>query len=289
MEQVTSSIFPEEWTVHMFSYKKLKKACKAVAEGEHKSTEREREFVSLVCSEISKVHEFFLSKEEELVMAEFSTRARAQAAASSYDSASITAAASAVAQLHGELVMLENFFQLNFLSVVKGLKKHDKNVRDESARLRSPFLRSLMQQPWYSTEQLKQLISRCEEQFKNLRDATHRLSYSSHSGANVKLDRPLQALQGTDACSDTEEQVDRAQKAIEIWHSLEGAEALRDPLGEEQQQQQQRRHGAPNEDAPAFDEQLPRTISPQQNVELDGMEANEGLKFDESTRVDHTR
>jgi hypothetical protein len=64
---------------------------------------------------------------------------------------------------------------------------------------------------------------------------------------------------------------------------------LRDPLGEEQQQQQQRRHGAPDEDAPAFDEQLPRTISPQQNVEPDGMEANEGLKSDESTRVDLTR
>lgn len=52
-----------------------------------------------------------------------------------------------------------------FAALVKILKKHDKR---SSLSLRSPFLVSVLQQPFYSTEVLSQLIGKVEGRFRKL-------------------------------------------------------------------------------------------------------------------------
>ena len=52
---------------------------------------------------------------------------------------------------------------LNYTALVKILKKHDKR---SSLSLRSPFLVSVLQQPFYSTEVLSQLIGKVETRFR---------------------------------------------------------------------------------------------------------------------------
>ncbi|CAI5527782.1 unnamed protein product [Closterium sp. Naga37s-1] len=56
------------------------------------------------------------------------------------------------------MVLLENYSSLNYMGLVKIVKKHDKRT---SHPLR-PFLRTVLQQPFCTTELLSQLISECE-------------------------------------------------------------------------------------------------------------------------------
>lgn len=71
----------------------------------------------------------------------------------------------AFADFHGELVLMEHWVSLNYTALVKILKKHDKR---STLSLRSPFLVSVLQQPFYSTEVLSQLITKTEARFRKL-------------------------------------------------------------------------------------------------------------------------
>ena len=75
------------------------------------------------------------------------------------------AACRALADFHGELVLMEHWVSLNYTALVKILKKHDKR---SNLSLRSPFLVSVLQQPFYSTEVLTQLITKTESRFRKL-------------------------------------------------------------------------------------------------------------------------
>jgi hypothetical protein len=75
----------------------------------------------------------------------------------------------AFADFHGELVLMEHWVSLNYTALVKILKKHDKR---SSLSLRSPFLVSVLQQPFYSTEVLSQLIVKVEGRFRKLSTMT---------------------------------------------------------------------------------------------------------------------
>ena len=67
---------------------------------------------------------------------------------------------SASVHLHGEIVLLLHWCELNYIGLVKILKKHDKKT---GLLLRSPFLANVVKQPFCSTTILKRLVKQVEE------------------------------------------------------------------------------------------------------------------------------
>ncbi|CAI5970650.1 unnamed protein product [Closterium sp. NIES-65] len=149
-----------EWRGKFLRYKELKKRLKTISA---ESPERELEgaeqpldlcdessdivrralfsgssedpFVQLLLSELDRFNDFFADKEEEFVIRMHTIKQRIASE-----------------------VLLENYSSLNYMGLVKIVKKHDKRT---SHPLR-PFLRTVLQQPFCTTELLSQLISECE-------------------------------------------------------------------------------------------------------------------------------
>ena len=61
--------------------------------------------------------------------------------------------------LHGEMVLLLNYSNLNYTGLGKILKKYDKRT---GGLLRLPFIQSILQQPFYKTDSLSKMIKDCE-------------------------------------------------------------------------------------------------------------------------------
>ncbi|CAI5983802.1 unnamed protein product [Closterium sp. NIES-65] len=187
-----------EWRGKFLRYKELKKRLKTISA---ESPERELEgaeqpldlcdessdivrralfsgssedpFVQLLLSELDRFNDFFADKEEEFVIrmhtikqriaSEVPRRSASDGTVQEFlldnaDSAGVNSIRRAIVALHGEMVLLENYSSLNYMGLVKIVKKHDKRT---SHPLR-PFLRTVLQQPFCTTELLSQLISECE-------------------------------------------------------------------------------------------------------------------------------
>ncbi|KAL2925524.1 SPX domain-containing protein 4 [Bienertia sinuspersici] len=61
--------------------------------------------------------------------------------------------------IHGEMVLLQNYSSLNFAGLIKILKKYDKRT---GGLLRLPFTQLATHQPFFTTEPLTQLVRECE-------------------------------------------------------------------------------------------------------------------------------
>ena len=165
-------------------YKTLKKCLKAIPEhktnedgiirpGEkRKLTDEQRLFLKTLNAELQKFNRFFISAEEDFVMKETKLEAayrrvvnRDGTRAPRFTMERCRAACRALADFHGELVLMEHWVSLNYTALVKILKKHDKR---SNLSLRSPFLVSVLQQPFYSTEVLTELIAKTEARFRKL-------------------------------------------------------------------------------------------------------------------------
>ncbi|CAI5472255.1 unnamed protein product [Closterium sp. Yama58-4] len=183
-----------EWRGKFLRYKELKKRLKTIPT---ESPERELEgaeqpldlcdessdivrralfsgssedpFVQLLLSELDRFNDFFADKEEEFVIRMHNIKQRIANEVpqtspvqgfllDAADSAGVNSIRRAIVALHGEMVLLENYSSLNYMGLVKIVKKHDKRT---SHPLR-PFLRTVLQQPFCTTELLSQLISECE-------------------------------------------------------------------------------------------------------------------------------
>ncbi|XP_018473485.2 SPX domain-containing protein 1-like, partial [Raphanus sativus] len=64
-----------------------------------------------------------------------------------------------IVDLHGEMVLLENYSALNYTGLVKILKKYDKRTGD---LMRLPYIQKVLQQPFYTTDLLYKLIKESE-------------------------------------------------------------------------------------------------------------------------------
>ena len=136
-------------------------------------TEEQRAFVRTLNGELQKFNRFFINSEEDFVMKESRlddeyrtvvdevTGCKAPGLTPENHRRILTA----FADFHGELVLMEHWVSLNYTALVKILKKHDKR---SNVSLRSPFLVSVLQQPFYSTEVLSQLIIKVEGRFRQL-------------------------------------------------------------------------------------------------------------------------
>ena len=129
-------------------YKTLKKCLKAIPEykattangdttvkpGEkRKLTDEQRLFLKTLNAELQKFNRFFISAEEDFVMKETKLEAAYRqvvntdgSRAPSFTMQRCRATCRALADFHGELVLMEHWVSLNYTALVKILKKHDK-------------------------------------------------------------------------------------------------------------------------------------------------------------------
>jgi len=238
-------------------YKTLKKCLKAIPEhktnedgiirpGEkRKLTDEQRLFLKTLNAELQKFNRFFISAEEDFVMKETKLEAayrrvvnRDGTRAPRFTMERCRAACRALADFHGELVLMEHWVSLNYTALVKILKKHDKR---SNLSLRSPYLVSDLQQPFYSTEVLTELIAKTEARFRKLNALIASGGDESDEAETVTTDsaHEEETTNGIDAedfedfsTAEVSLSLSRTKAAMECWAGLKDSDSIKRPLGD---------------------------------------------------------
>ena len=139
--------------------------------------------------------------------------------------------------IDGELVLMEHWVSLNYTALVKILKKHDKR---SNLSLRSPFLVSVLQQPFYSTEVLTQLITKTESRFRKLNaliasrgnEAEANGSETNGHLANGADAEDNEDVVATVSTAEVSLSLSRTKAAMECWNGLKDSDSIKRPLGD---------------------------------------------------------
>ncbi|KAJ4707895.1 SPX domain-containing protein [Melia azedarach] len=124
---------------------------------DNEETKQVNQFVKLLEDEMEKFNAFFVEKEEEYVI---KWKELQDTAANAKDSnEELMKVGREIVDFHGEMVLLENYSALNYTGLVKILKKYDKR---SGALIRLPFIKRVLQQPFYTTDVLNKLVKECE-------------------------------------------------------------------------------------------------------------------------------
>eukprot|EP00262_Sarcandra_glabra_P015231 TRINITY_DN4643_c0_g2_i1.p1 TRINITY_DN4643_c0_g2~~TRINITY_DN4643_c0_g2_i1.p1 ORF type:complete len:277 (+),score=50.30 TRINITY_DN4643_c0_g2_i1:149-979(+) len=168
-----------DWRDKFLSYKELKKRLKMIESkgGERinkrprldgdrteigEMTREEMDFIRILEAELEKFNGFFVDKEEEYIISRKELQDRV---AKAKDSNELIKVRKEIVDFHGEMVLLANYSALNYTGLVKILKKYDKRT---GALIRLPFIKRVLQQPFYSTDLLYQFIKECESTLDQL-------------------------------------------------------------------------------------------------------------------------
>ncbi|KAJ7958769.1 SPX domain-containing protein [Quillaja saponaria] len=171
-----------DWRDEFLSYKYLKKQLKLIYPqgGENRGIKRPRweveekaaengggdeavvtkevnAFQKLLEVEIEKFNAFYDKKEEWYVIAWKELQGRIAAVKDSDEE--LMKVRREIVDFYGEMVLLKNYCQLNFIGLVKIIKKYDKRSGD---LIRLPFIQKVLQQPFFTTDVLNKLVKECE-------------------------------------------------------------------------------------------------------------------------------
>ena len=215
-------------------------------------TAEQRVFVKTLNDEMKKFNAFFMNAEEDLVMRErvlatrfhklvdkktgklsaaknrdAKNRDDAKDVSESHAARELRETRRAFADFHGELVLMEHWTSLNYTALVKILKKHDKR---SSLRLRSPVLVSALQQPFYSTEVLTELIKKTESRFRVL----HALASETEAAAREKngAREPREKNAAPSRLATTPAALARTRAAISCWDGMKHEDSVKRPFGD---------------------------------------------------------
>ncbi|CAN0877584.1 SPX domain-containing protein 1 [Linum grandiflorum] len=170
-----------EWRDKFLSYKDLKKQLKLIypKDGDKPPIKRLKldcngrdsgdvtkeviDFVRLLEDEMEKLNSFIVEKEEDSVI---KWKELQDGVAEAKDSKEeLMRIGREIVDLHGEMILLENYSALNYTGLVKILKKYDKR---SGGLLRVPFIRKVTQQPFFTTHVLNKLVKECEATLDNM-------------------------------------------------------------------------------------------------------------------------
>ncbi|KAB5551935.1 hypothetical protein DKX38_009246 [Salix brachista] len=121
------------------------------------------DFIKLLEDELEKFNSFFVEKEEEYII-RLKELQDSVAKAKNFNEEMIIIRKEIV-DLHGEMVLLENYSALNYTGLVKILKKYDKRT---GALIRLPFIQRVLRQPFFTTDLLFKLVKKCEAMLDRL-------------------------------------------------------------------------------------------------------------------------
>ncbi|KAJ4839316.1 hypothetical protein Tsubulata_018129 [Turnera subulata] len=201
-----------EWRDKFLSYKDLKKQLKLIypKEGDKPPSKRPRldppegevaeeviDFVRILEDEMEKLNSFIVEKEEDFVI-KWKELQEKVGRAKEYSTQELMEVGREIVDFHGEMVLLENYSAFNYTGLVKILKKYDKR---SGALVRLPFIQKVMQQPFFTTHVLNQLVKECEmmiDRFFNRNQPTSVLPEASTHGIEGRhLDISTQDMEGT--------------------------------------------------------------------------------------------
>ncbi|XP_068643396.1 SPX domain-containing protein 1-like [Aristolochia californica] len=173
-----------EWRDKFLSYKDLKKLLKQIVPkggdrrkrprladssenetGDAAITKEEMDFIRLLEAELEKFNAFFVEKEEEYIIRQKELQDRVAKTKDFNEDQMKMKIRKEIVDFHGEMVLLENYSALNYTGLVKILKKYDKRT---GALIRLPFIRKVMQQPFFTTDLLNKLVKECETMLDTL-------------------------------------------------------------------------------------------------------------------------
>ncbi|XP_073131279.1 SPX domain-containing protein 2-like [Henckelia pumila] len=117
------------------------------------------EFLNLLLSEINKFNKFVINKEEEYIIKLQMLKDDLVEARCS--TAELMKIGRKMVDFHGEMILLENYSALNYIGLLKILKKHDKRSSGDHL-IRQGFVQIIVQQPFLRTQVIKDLVKECE-------------------------------------------------------------------------------------------------------------------------------
>ncbi|GKU88446.1 hypothetical protein SLEP1_g2714 [Rubroshorea leprosula] len=164
------------WRDKFLSYKELKKLVRlissapAVLNGSSEYGKVEADFVYLLNNEIEKFNSFFMEQEEDFIIRRKELQQRIKKVIDtlgpngSHPSEAeykeeMGKMREDIVNFHGEMVLLENYSNINYTGLAKILKKYDKRT---GGLLRSPFINKVLQQPFFTTDLVSKLVKECE-------------------------------------------------------------------------------------------------------------------------------
>ncbi|XP_058107897.1 SPX domain-containing protein 3 [Magnolia sinica] len=158
-----------EWRDKFLDYKELKKLIRLISSASP-SQMAEAEFIYLLNAEINKFNAFFMEQEEDFIIRQKELQERIQSVVATLGPTSIRPLDADyreemrkirkdIVNFHGEMVLLENYSNINYTGLVKILKKYDKRT---GALLRLPFIKTVLQQPFFTTDLVSKLVKECE-------------------------------------------------------------------------------------------------------------------------------
>ncbi|KAI3743631.1 hypothetical protein L1987_61341 [Smallanthus sonchifolius] len=173
LKKLIDDVLPD-WRDEFLYYKDLKKQLKRIYSGDGGSNKRmklisgdkvdsvadEKEidtFVTLCQEQIDKFNNFVLDKQEWYIIIIEVLEGNLVAAKDSNQE--LMKVGRDLADLHGEIILVLNYIALNYIGLVKILKKHDKL---SGALLRVPFIQKVLNEPFYDTNTLNGLVKKCE-------------------------------------------------------------------------------------------------------------------------------
>ncbi|KAJ6390988.1 hypothetical protein OIU77_025070 [Salix suchowensis] len=175
LKQQVQETLPD-WRDKFLSYKELKKLVRLISSapsflnGSSEYGKSEAEFVRLLNCEIDKFNAFFMEQEEDFIIRHEALKQRIQKVIDTWGaSASQPSEAEYkeqmvkirkdIVNLHGEMVLLENYSNINYTGLAKILKKYDKRT---GGLLRLAFIQKVLEEPFFITDLVSKLVKQCE-------------------------------------------------------------------------------------------------------------------------------
>ncbi|CAK7347861.1 unnamed protein product [Dovyalis caffra] len=175
LKQQVQETLPD-WRDKFLSYKELKKLVRLISSappflnGSVEYGKAEAQFVRLLNGEIDKFNAFFMEQEEDYIIRHEELKQRiqkvidtrgpsgSQPSETEYDE-EMRKIRKDIVNFHGEMVLLENYSNINYTGLAKILKKYDKRT---GRLLRLPFIQKVLEQPFFITDLVSKLVKQCE-------------------------------------------------------------------------------------------------------------------------------
>ncbi|CAA0813570.1 SPX domain-containing protein 3 [Striga hermonthica] len=93
-----------------------------------------------------------------------------------------------IVNFHGEMVLLINYSTINYTGLTKILKKYDKRT---GGVLRLPFIQKVLQQPFFTTELLSNLVRQCEATIDTVMPPFENIARIFHAKIDVMAVPPV--------------------------------------------------------------------------------------------------
>ncbi|KAG4115336.1 hypothetical protein ERO13_D12G097601v2 [Gossypium hirsutum] len=179
LKQQIEETFPT-WRDQFLCYKELKKLIKLISSAlpiaaePTKYGKAEAEFVYMLNNKIDKFNTFYMEQEEDFIIRHKELQQRIKRVMDKWSSNGsrteyndeMAKIRKDVVDFHGEMVLLENYSNINFtdngwefVRLAKILKKYDKRT---GGLLRLPFIQKVLKQPFFTTDLVSNLVKECE-------------------------------------------------------------------------------------------------------------------------------